>query len=345
MLGQKKILITGGAGFVGSQLGHHLESLGASVALLDNMSYGHLDNLIVDGRPVGRFICRDIRQDGLEPFFEGVDTVVHLAGVAALPVCQENPREAYDVNLGGTGRVLEYARKANVRRVIFSSTSAVYEQTDKPIFSEDDHVAPDLVYAMTKKAAEDLCRAYAANYRMDVIVCRFFNVYGPHQDIMRTSPPFTSYVARELAAGRAPRLYNDTDVKRDYVHVSDVVDLLTRMIGATRRFAAEIFNVASGAGYSVPELFDMMRRISGHSALEAVYDSPEVFWDRYPALFQGEFPLLRSRVRKEVYKYSVGANQKTAAEFGWTPKVNIETGLQSVLLDAKRRLAEAGMPV
>ena len=340
MLDQTKILITGGAGFVGSQLGQHLERLGGSVALLDNMSFGHLDNLIVDGRPIGRFVCRDIRHDGLEPFFDGVDTVVHLAGVAALPVCQENPREAYDVNLGGTGRVLEYARRANVRRVIFSSTSAVYEQTDKPIYSEGDLVAPDLVYAMSKKAAEDLCRAYAANYRMDIIICRFFNIYGPHQDIMRASPPFTSYVARELVSGRAPRLYNDSDIKRDYVHVSDVIDLLTRMIGATRRFTAEIFNVASGTGYSVPELFDMMKRLSERSTLEAVYDSPEAFWDRYPALFQGEFPLLRSRVRKEVYKYSVGTNQKAVSEFGWAPKVTIEAGLQSVLLDAKRRLAD-----
>jgi nucleoside-diphosphate-sugar epimerase len=339
MFDQRKILITGGAGFIGSQLGQHLERLGGSVALLDNMSFGHLDNLLADGRPIGRFVCRDIRDEGLEPFFDGVDTVVHLAGLAALPVCQENPCEAYDVNLGGTGRVLEYARRANVRRVIFSSTSAVYEQTDKPIYSEGDLVAPDLVYAMSKKAAEDLCTAYAANYQMDIIICRFFNIYGPHQDIMRASPPFTSYVARELVAGRAPRLYNNSDIKRDYVHVSDVIDLLTRMIGATRRFAAEIFNVASGSGFSVPELFDMMKRMSEHSTLEAVYDNPEVFWDRYPALFQGAFPLLRSRVCKEVYKYSVGTNQKAASEFGWAPKVDIETGLQSVILDAKRRLA------
>src|SRR5262249_8023725 len=118
-----------------------------------------------------------------------------------------------------------------------------------------------------------------------------------------------------------------------------VIDLLTRMIGATRRFAAEIFNVASGAGYSVPELFDMMKRMSEQPTLEAVYDNPEAFWDRYPALFQGAFPLLRSRVRKEVFKYSVGVNQKAASEFGWVPKVDIETGLRSVLLDAKRRLA------
>ena len=137
----------------------------------------------------------------------------------------------------------------------------------------------------------------------------------------------------------APRLYNDSDLKRDYAHVSDVVDLLTRMIGATRRFAAEIFNVASGAGYSVPELFDMMRRMSERSALEAVSDNPEAFWDRYPALFQGEFPLLRSRMCKEVYKSSVGTNQKAAAEFGWAPKVNIKTALQPVLLGAKGRLA------
>jgi len=87
----------------------------------------------------------------------------------------------------------------------------------------------------------------------------------------------------------------------------------------------------------------MMKRMSGHSTLEAVYDNPEAFWDRYPALFQGEFPLLRSRVRKEVYKYAVGTNQKVVSEFGWAPKMNIEAGLQSVISDAQRRLAETAV--
>nr|MDP9412590.1 NAD-dependent epimerase/dehydratase family protein [Pseudomonadota bacterium] len=124
-----KILITGGAGFVGSQLGKHLHGMGHEIVLLDNMSFGHLDNLLLDGAPFGQFVCKDIRDPDLAAQMQGVDTVFHLAGIAALPVCQQDPRAAYDVNVAGVGNVLEAARRAGVRRVIFSSTSAVYEKT------------------------------------------------------------------------------------------------------------------------------------------------------------------------------------------------------------------------
>lgn len=178
----KKVLITGGAGFIGSQLGYALLKQGYEVTLLDNMMFGHLDNLVIEGKLFGNFVCKDIRDDDLAKYFQGVDTVFHLAGVAALPVCQSKPQFAYDVNVSGTGNVLEYARQAGVRRVVFSSTSAVYELTKNDIQAEDEQPTPNLVYSMTKHAAEELCKSYSQNYGVDIIVTRFFNVYGPHQD-------------------------------------------------------------------------------------------------------------------------------------------------------------------
>lgn len=331
-----KVLITGGAGFVGSQLGHRLAAEGHDVVLLDNMSYGHLDNLVVDGGTFGRFVCRDIRDPQAATLYEGVDCVVHLAGIAALPACQLDPREAYDVNVAGTGQVLEAARRAGVRRVIFSSTSAVYEKTKAPVLREDAEVHPDLVYACTKHAAEDVCRAFAKNYGMDVVVCRFFNLFGPHQDIQRTSPPFTSYVARELAHDRAPVLYNQTDARRDYVHVADVIELLLRMMRSERPYAADVFNICTGVGQSVPELYQIFQQVSGKT-IAPVYDDPAKFWDRYPALFSGRFPLSRERIVEEVYKNAVGSPDKARAEFGWTPQADITAGLRSVYEDAERR--------
>jgi nucleoside-diphosphate-sugar epimerase len=339
--GPQRILITGGAGFVGSQLGQRLVADGHEVTLLDNLSYGHLDNLLLNGRPFGRFACRDIRDPATADLYEGVDCVFHLAGIAALPACQLDPREAYDVNVAGTGAVLEAARRAGVRRIVFSSTSAVYERSKATVFSEDIPIAPDLVYACTKQAAEALCRAYALNYGLDILVCRFFNVYGPHQDILRSSPPFTSYVARELANDRSPVLFNSRrDVRRDYVHVDDVVELLKRAMGDGGHFAAEVFNVCTGVGYSVPELYDAFKGVSGKD-IEATYRHAAEFWDRYHDLYRGRFPLSRERVIEEVYKSAVGSSAKAQVILGWRAQLDLVAGIRSVYADAVRRLSTA----
>ena len=335
--GRKKVLITGGAGFVGSQLGQRLVAEGHEVILLDNMSFGHLDNLLMDGRPFGRFVCRDIRDPRSSQLYESVDCVFHLAGVAALPVCQADPREAYDVNVAGTGAVLEAARRAGVRRVVFASTSAVYERTRSTPLREDDGIAPDLVYACTKQSAEVLCRAYPANYGLDVVVCRFFNVFGPHQDVLRVSPPFTSYVARELAHDRSPVLFNRrTDVLRDYVHIADVVELLVRIMRDEATYAGDVFNVCSGIGHSVPELYDAFRRVSGKS-IDATYRDAADFWSRYPMLFDGPRPLSRERVIEEVFKSAIGSNEKARNAFGWQPERDLLAGVRSVYADALHR--------
>ena len=169
------------------------------------------------------------------------------------------------------------------------------------------------MYACTKQSAEVLCRAYAANYGLDVVVCRFFNVFGPHQDVLRVSPPFTSYVARELTHDRSPVLFNDRrDVLRDYVHVADVVELLVRIMRDDAHHTADVFNVCSGDGHSVPELYDTFRMVSGKN-IEPTYRDPAEFWDRYPALFAGAYPLSRDRVIEEVYKSAVGSNARTNA--------------------------------
>jgi nucleoside-diphosphate-sugar epimerase len=301
------------------------------------MSFGHLDNLLADGRPFGRLLVKDVRDPQLQKHLEEADCVFHFAGIAALPVCQSAPMLAIDVHVGGTAQVLEAARRANVRRVIFSSTSAVYENTQSKPYTEDDVAIPDLVYASSKRMSESLCESYAKNYGMDIIVCRFFNVYGPHQDIERLTPPFTSYVARELAHNRAPILFNNTDVRRDYVHADDVIELLLLMLRSRRHFEADKFNVCTGQGYSVPQLYEIFREVSGKS-IDAEFRDPKQFWDNYNVLFAGNFPLQRDRVVKEVYKEAIGANSKAVETFGWTPRIDIHKGLLSVYLDAKRRL-------
>jgi UDP-glucose 4-epimerase len=319
---------------VGSQLGYSLHKQGHEVVLLDNMSFGHLDNLIIDGATFGRLIVEDIRAPlpKLIAHMAGVDTVYHFAGIATLPVNQADPQMAYDVNVGGTGNILEAARRSGVRRVIFASTSAIYEMTKSPdgIFGEDDAVAPNLVYSMTKDSAEKLCKAYNTNYGLDIIIVRFFNIYGPHQDFKRLSPPFTSYLATTLAKDQTPILFNSsTTALRDYVFSADLIALLETMFTKEKKYNADVFNACSGKGYSAPDIFSIMRGHSGKK-IEAVYDNPEKFWAKYPALTEGQYPLAPTRVTKEVYKMSVGNPSKTAEEFGWKAETPLEEGLKAV---------------
>jgi UDP-glucose 4-epimerase len=333
----KKILITGGAGFIGSQLGKHLSKLGHDVTLLDNMSDGYQDNIIDNGKILSKFVLMDIRDPSLFSIMSGIDIVFHFAATSSLPKCQQNPLAAYDNNVMGLINVLEAAKENSVDRVIFSSTSAVYENNDQLPFLEGDSVSPDLVYASSKLAGEKVCSSYSSCYGMDIVITRFFNIYGEHQDIHRTMPPFVSYLAKEVYFDRAPILFNETDSVRDYVYVEDIIASLLFVMNSSLNFNSDIFNLCSGSAYSVKEIVALYSEISGKK-IKPVYRDPSLFWDKFPALFIGKKPLSRQRIEKEVYKNSIGSGDKFYNQFGFRPKVSMEDGLRSVFEFSKKQL-------
>ncbi len=336
---KKKILITGGAGFVGSQLGYKLHQKGHEVILLDDMSFGNVDNLLIDGNSFGKLVVADItspidhsnlRNSTLAQHFDKVDVVFHLAGVAALPVCQTNPQRALSVNIAGVANILEICRLKNIEKFIFSSTSAVYENNPDEILHENLVVNPDLLYSSSKYMAEQVCRNYSKNYGMNIVIARFFNLYGPHQDFKRASPPFTSYVAREIVNNRSPVIFNKTQAKRDYVYIDDCLDLLIKMMSSEKKYKSDIFNIGTGTGHSTPEILESMITISGKS-IKPIFNEAIGYWDSYPELFLGDYTLSKERIEKEVYKNAIADIKKTQSEFDWSPKVSIKEGLKNVL--------------
>jgi UDP-glucose 4-epimerase len=320
-----KIVITGGAGFIGSQLGKSFIDEGHDVLLLDNMSYGYLDNLVIDGKTFGRFLGVDICSSDLVKHFADAEFVFHFAGISALPVCQERPQYAVNVNVGGTANVLEAARLAGVRRVIFASTAAIYENNTTFPTKESDPVAPSLTYAVSKFQAEQLCRSYGELYDMQIVVLRYFNVYGPHQDFMRLSPPLMSYVIRELLHERQPVLHSDGTQKRDCIFVDDV-NRLNKLCMEHPRAPGEIFNVGSGVATSVREIFAVIAKTMD-SGIQPVYREATNFWNAYPNLFQSKYPLKAEVVEKEVCKYSLCDTSKAQELLGWRAEVSMEEGL------------------
>ncbi|ORC87400.1 uDP-glucose 4-epimerase [Trypanosoma theileri] len=325
-----RILITGGAGFIGSQLGVHFHRQGYEVILLDNMAFGYKDNLIVNGKRFGMFVLADVLDERTYKFYEGVDTVFHFAAISALPVCQQNPRYAADVNIAGAASALEASRLAGVRRFIFSSTSAVYENNSEPILVESLPVTPKLIYPLTKYQAELLVKSFGVSYGMDFVIMRFFNVYGPHQDVRRRSPPFTSYIARELVRGRRPVLHGTGKQQRDYVYIMDLINLAELLMTAARA-KCEIVNVASGKSYSTREMFDMVAEITNRKDIKPYFQNAKSFWNAYSHLSKGSYPLDQNLIEGEVEKRVLGSYEKAKELVGWNPRISMKEGLEKIV--------------
>lgn len=331
-----KILITGGAGFVGSNLGRMLSNQGYDVLLLDDLSYGHLDNMVIDGERFGKFIKMDIRDPEINNHFSDVDYVFHLAGISTLPVCQNDPVNSIDVNISGTVNILEAARRNNVKRVIFASTAGIYENNIQFPCSEDDAVDPYLMYTLSKFSCEKICSSYSKLYGLETCITRYNNVYGPNQDIKRKSPPFVAYVVRELLNNRQPILHSDGNQKRDYVFIDDV-NHLNQLCMDHPKAKGEIFNVSSGTSYSVNEIFEKIATIL-NSKLKPIFHDSESFWDKYPELFSGKYSIDKKWIKNEVNKFTLSSTTKAEELLDWKASVSIEEGLQKTIEHAKNLL-------
>ena len=331
-----KILITGGAGFVGSQVSWYFKQLGHEMYLIDNMSYGNLDNLVVDGQEVGHyFVETDVRDGDFYEYCEDIDVVIHLAGVAPLPDCQMDPMEAYDNNVVGTLNVLEACRQQGVKKVIFASTSAIYENCSVVPFTESDiGIGPDLVYSMSKQACEGICTSYVRNYGMDITMMRFFNVYGPHQDFRRKQPPLMGYIIKCLLNDEKPTFYSTGHQSRDYIYIDDVARLM-HMIIDSENTAGKVYNACTEKAFSVREIYSMYQD-EFDKRIEPSFDDSTKFWDKYPSLFQGDSPLDKQRLIKEVNKHSLGSYKQAHTDLGWEPKVSMEQGIAKCVVYAKK---------
>ena len=333
----KKVVITGAAGFIGSSLANRLKDE-CKVVAIDNLSYGCKDNLDPSIKLYEFDVALDSLEDMTALFFEA-DVVFHMAAISSLPECQRDPGIAYLHNVVGTANVLEASRRAGVRRVVFSSTGAVYE--NMPIEEQSEHIVikpTSLIYPSTKLASEQLCSSFVKAYGMNIITLRYFNVYGPGQNIKRKSPPFTAYVVRELLAGRRPVLHSDGEQRRDYVYINDVVEANLRAWDTNAH--GMTFNICSGDLVSVRELYNVIHaqlRITNlfDRDIEPIYNASDQFWSGYKELYECAFPLKNSLVNREVNKITRGSTLRSEHVLQWTAKTSIGPGLLTVIQEMK----------
>lgn len=261
-----KYIVTGGAGFIGSSLVRLLVAQpGAEVVAIDNLNSGHEANLAgVSGD--WELKKADIRDYGaIAPLFAGADYVVHLAAIPSVPRSIKEPVPSHEVNINGTFSVLQAARAAGVKRLVYAASSSAYGDTDVLPKVETMMPRPKSPYAAQKLMGEHYCSVFHSCFGLETVALRFFNVFGPRQDPNSPYSGVLSLLMTCLLENRAPTLFGDGSQTRDFTFVEDVAGLVLKALGAPSTACGKVFNAGNGNRYSLNETWAMLEKIEGLS--------------------------------------------------------------------------------
>ena len=255
-------LVTGGAGFIGSHLVEALTAAGRRVRVLDDFSTGRRENLAAV-RPAPDIIQASVTDAGaVGRAVAGAGVVFHLGAIASVQRSLEEPAAMHEVCATGTLHVLDAARRAGVRRVVYAASASAYGIPAGDVQTEVDPVRPLSPYAAAKLAGEFYAEAFASCYGLETVSLRFFNIFGPRQ---RADSPYSGVIAlfaEALLAGRTPQVHGDGLQSRDFTYVADVVQALVKAAAAPG-VSGGVYNVGTGRGVSVLELVAALNRLLG----------------------------------------------------------------------------------
>jgi len=268
-----KVLVTGGAGFVGSNLAEELIRQGARVSIIDNFTTGFRENLDeIDGD--FDFIEGDITDDNaVAKAVEGVEIVFHEAALPSVPRSVDDPAETHRVCVDGTFNVLLKARDAGVKRFIYAASSSAYG--DQPVLPKVETMRPDPLspYAVAKLTGELYCRTFNHVYGLETMSLRYFNVFGPRQNPASMYSGVISRFIDALMTRRSPVIFGDGEQSRDFTYIANVVDANIKAAQATTGFG-ETMNAANGERISLNALLEVLKDITGVSDLPTDYQAP-----------------------------------------------------------------------
>jgi UDP-glucose 4-epimerase len=258
------VLVTGGAGFIGSHVVDRLVRDGCRVRVLDDFSTGHLENL--EGQR-GRIEIQDgsiTSVPDLARALNGIEAIVHLAALPSVQRSVEEPLASHEVCATGTLNVLDAARRAGVRRVVYAASSSAYGDIAGTVRSESEPVSPLSPYAAAKLSGEHYCRCFSVVYGLETVRLRFFNIFGPRQD---AKSPYSGVIALFIAAmlaGRAPRIDGDGRQSRDFTYIDNAVDAVVKALDAGPA-NGNVYNIGIGQSSSVLDLVRELNKILGKS--------------------------------------------------------------------------------
>jgi len=309
-LSGKKVLVTGGAGFIGSHLVDRLLERGSKVTVIDNFDdfYKGKEKNIVAHLKNGNY--RMIKGDILDHDLvlgatKGVDATFHEAAQAGIRYCNLNPVKAHKVNVEGTLNVLMACRENAVKRIVFASSSSIFGNPRYIPIDEDCPTNPNSPYGATKLAGEQYCRVFHEVYGLGVVCLRYFSVYGP-----RGRPDQVIYsLVSNIMRGESPIIYGDGSQRRDFTYVSDIVEA-TILAAETESIDGEIFNIGFGQDFTIRELYN---------AIISTFRNELDISPRYIERYRGDF------------ERTLADNTKARKRLGWRPLVNLEKGLEKYL--------------
>jgi UDP-glucose 4-epimerase len=302
-----RYLVTGGAGFIGSNIAHALIARGESVRILDDFSTGRPQNLaeIADHVEIVRGDLRD--PEAVAHAVRGVEIVLHQAALNSNPRSIKEPGPTNAVNVGGTLLLLEAARQAGVRRVVYASSSSVYGESPTLPKTEELPLLPKAPYGVSKLAAELYCRVFTQVYGLETVSLRYFNVFGPRQ------LPDSEYAAviprflRRMLAGQRPVIYGDGEQSRDFTPVANVV--AANLVAAEAAHGiGDVFNVACGQTSTLNQVAAWLNAELGTS-LAPTYEPP----------------------RTGDVRHSYASIGKAESTLGYRPSMDVKTGLRQTV--------------
>ena len=303
-----QVLVTGGAGFIGSNLADELIRQGAKVRIFDNLSTGFRENLAEIGGDF-EFIEGDLNDGAkLSKAIQNVEIIFHQAALPSVPRSVENPRETHEACVNGTFNLLNLAKENGVKRVVYAASSSAYG--DQPILPKVETMRPEPLspYAGAKLMGEQYCQIFSRVYGLETVCLRYFNVFGPRQNPASMYSGVISRFIDALMKNESPIIYGDGEQSRDFTYIANVVDANIKAAN-TEKGIGKVINAANGERVSLNELLETLQKITGKEKISARYEA----------------------ARKGDVKDSQADNRRAVEWLGYKKLVDLESGLRKTI--------------
>ena len=306
-----KIIVTGGAGFIGSNFSNMMAEKGHEVTVIDDLSFGVKENLT----DKVKLVKGDVnKEEDLDKCGKSFDYIVHLAASSSAPMFAKDMYWAYQNNVAGHVQVMQFAKKVGVKKLLFASTSSIYGNNPTPL-TEDQEVVPPNHYSVTKFAQEGASRVFSGVHDLEIIAFRFMSVYGLNEEHKKNFANLVSQFIWGMARGERPTLYGDGTQERDFTNVKDVVQGIELAMNSDKKYGFEIFNIGTNKSINLIELVALINKVMGKNIEPKFIENP---------------------VKEGYVKNQLASVRKIEKELGFHQTVELEDGIREIVENLKK---------